>query len=64
MTSLKNVLLEDPGRIKRIRGIAAVTRVSPQTSNRLVESSRSVLNTFIPDIYIYSDVFKGEEAGK
>lgn len=63
VTSLKNVDFSDPGRIKRIRGIAAVTRISPQASNRLVESCRSVLNTFIPDIYIYSDVYKGPEAG-
>ena len=63
ITSLNNVNFSDPGRIKRIRGIAAVTRISPQASNRLVESARSLLNAFIPDIYIYSDVYKGEEAG-
>ena len=64
LSSLQNVNLSDPGRVKRIRGIAAVTRISPQASNRLVESCRSILNTFIPDIYIYSDVYKGPEAGK
>lgn len=64
MSNLQNVNFSDSGRIKRIRGIAAVTRISPQASNRLVESCRSVLNTFIPDIYIYSDVYKGPEAGQ
>ena len=64
VSTLQNVDLSDPGRVKRIRGIAAVTRISPQASNRLVESCRSVLNTFIPDIYIYSDVYKGPEAGQ
>lgn len=64
VSNLQNVDLSDSGRVKRIRGIAAVTRISPQASNRLVESCRSVLNTFIPDIYIYSDVFKGPEAGQ
>lgn len=63
LTSLSCVDLSDAGRIKKIRGIAAVTRISPQTSNRLVESCRSLLNTFIPDIYIYADVYKGDEAG-
>ncbi len=63
LTSFSNVDLCDSGRIKRIRGIAAVTRISPQTSNRLVESCRALLNTFIPDIYIYADVYKGDEAG-
>lgn len=64
LNTLQNVDLSDIGRVKRIRGIAAVTRISPQASNRLVESCRAVLNTFIPDIYIYSDVFKGPEAGQ
>lgn len=64
VSTLQNVDLSDSGRVKRIRGIAAVTRISPQASNRLVESCRSVLNTFIPDIYIFSDVYKGPEAGQ
>lgn len=63
VSNFQNIDLSDAGRVKKIRGIAAVNRISPQTSNRLVESCRSVLNTFIPDIYIYSDVFKGQEAG-
>lgn len=39
-------------------------RVSPQLSNRLVASARSVLNRYIPDVYIYTDVYKGEDSGK
>lgn len=54
----------DEGRIKRIRGLAYAARVSPQNVNRMVESARSLLNRFIPDVYIYSDVYKGEESGK
>ncbi|KAL0074560.1 RNA 3'-terminal phosphate cyclase [Phycomyces blakesleeanus] len=61
---LKPVQFTEEGRIKRIRGIAYCTRVSPQTANRLVESARSVLNRYIPDIYIYTDVYKGAESGK
>lgn len=30
----------------------------------MIEASRSVLNRYIPDIYLYSDVYKGEESGK
>lgn len=30
----------------------------------MIEASRSILNRYIPDIYIYSDVYKGEESGK
>jgi RNA 3'-terminal phosphate cyclase-like protein len=49
-------LLKNPGR--------HAVRVSPQFSNRMIEAARSVLNRFIPDIYLYSDVYKGEESGK
>jgi len=61
---LKPVQFIDEGRIKRVRGIAYCTRVSPQTANRLVESARLLLNRYIPDIYIYTDVYKGAESGK
>lgn len=39
-------------------------RVSPQFSNRMIEASRSILNRYIPDIYLYSDVYKGDDSGK
>jgi RNA 3'-terminal phosphate cyclase-like protein len=54
----------DMGKIKRIRGIVYSTRMSPQTANRVVESARGLLNHFIPDVYIYTDHYKGEESGK
>ncbi|KAG6837284.1 hypothetical protein H0H93_011886 [Arthromyces matolae] len=61
---VKTLNFVEPGKIKRIRGIAHAVRVNPQFSNRLIESSRSILNRYIPDIYLYSDVYKGEESGK
>ena len=30
----------------------------------MIEVARSVLNRYIPDIYIYSDIHKGKETGK
>jgi RNA 3'-terminal phosphate cyclase-like protein len=60
---LKPFQWEDPGKIKRIRGIAYCTRTSASMATRLVESSRSLLNRFIPDVFIYTDVYKGAEAG-
>jgi RNA 3'-terminal phosphate cyclase-like protein len=30
----------------------------------MVEAARSVLNRYIPDIYLFTDVYKGEESGK
>jgi len=53
----------DEGRIRRIRGIAYSTRVSPQTANRIVDSARSVLNKYMQDIFIYTDHYKGSESG-
>ncbi|MGH0159927.1 UNVERIFIED_CONTAM: hypothetical protein FKN15_053949 [Acipenser sinensis] len=39
-------------------------RVSPQFANRIVDSARSIVNQFIPDIYIYTDHMKGANSGK
>ena len=60
----KTLNFVDPGKIKRIRGISHVVRASPQISNRMIDSARSILNRYIPDVYLYSDVYKGEESGK
>jgi RNA 3'-terminal phosphate cyclase-like protein len=30
----------------------------------MIEAARSVLNRYIPDIYLYSDVYKGNESGR
>ncbi|KAG0139667.1 hypothetical protein CROQUDRAFT_666157 [Cronartium quercuum f. sp. fusiforme G11] len=54
----------ESGKISKIRGIAHSVRVSPQLSNRLVAAARSVLNRYIPDIYIYTDVYRGADSGK
>ena len=51
------------GKVLKVRGIATTMRISPQVANRLVASSRSILNTFLNDIYIHTDVFKGIESG-
>ncbi|KAL1669239.1 RNA 3'-terminal phosphate cyclase/enolpyruvate transferase [Schizophyllum commune] len=61
---VKTLNFVNPGKIERIRGVAHAVRVSPQFSNRMIEASRSILNRYIPDIYIYSDVYKGDDSGK
>lgn len=55
--------LTDPGKIKRIRGIAYAMRVAPAICNRLVETAKGVLLKFLPDVYIVSDHQKKETAG-
>ncbi|XP_065834537.1 RNA 3'-terminal phosphate cyclase-like protein [Oscarella lobularis] len=54
----------DPGKIKRIRGTAFTMRMAPAIANRVVDAARGILNKLLPDVYIYTDHFKGDEAGK
>ncbi|XP_059139892.1 RNA 3'-terminal phosphate cyclase-like protein, partial [Physella acuta] len=61
---LRPVKFTQPGKIKRIRGVAWAVRVSPAFVNRLVDSARGVLNKFLTDIYIYTDHMKGHQSGK
>lgn len=49
--------------VKRIRGIAFSTKVSPQTSNRLVDGARGVLNSLLSDVYIFTDHMSGAPSG-
>lgn len=51
------------GMIKRIRGVAFSAKVSPQSSNRLVDGARGVLNAFLADVYIFTDHVSGAESG-
>ena len=41
--------------VKRVRGVAWATRVSPQMCNRLVDGARGVLNELLADVYIFTD---------
>ena len=41
--------------VKRVRGVAFATRVSPQMCNRLVDGARGVLNALLSDVYIFTD---------
>ncbi|GFO01211.1 RNA 3'-terminal phosphate cyclase-like protein [Plakobranchus ocellatus] len=61
---LRPIKFTQPGKIKRIRGVAWSARISPGFVNRLVDSARGVLNQFLTDIYIYTDHMKGSQAGK
>lgn len=61
---LKAMQLLEQGKIKRIRGTAWAARVSPAMSNRMVESAKGLLLKFIPDVYIYTDNYKGAASGK
>ncbi|KAJ1562326.1 rRNA-processing endoribonuclease [Nowakowskiella sp. JEL0078] len=57
------VRILDAGQVSRIRGIAYCTRISAQIATRVSESARSILTKYIPDVCVYTDVYKGDESG-
>nr|ACO15044.1 RNA 3-terminal phosphate cyclase-like protein [Caligus clemensi] len=61
--SIRSIQSVDQGKIKRIRGVAWATRVSPAVSNRLVEAAKSVCLKFIPDVYFNTDHLTGKKSG-
>ena len=52
----KTVHIMNPGRVKRIRGVAYCTGVSASNNARMIEEARGVLNPMTGDTYIFSDV--------
>ena len=52
----KTVHLLNPGRVKRIRGVAYCTGVSASNNARMIEEARGILNPMTGDTYIFSDV--------
>ncbi|EKX45286.1 hypothetical protein GUITHDRAFT_87185 [Guillardia theta CCMP2712] len=61
--TLKPVNLVNIGHVRRVRGVAYASKVSPQVPNRVVDSAKSILNKVLPDVYVYTDHFKGNNAG-
>ena len=56
----KTMHLQTPGRVKKIRGVAYAVGVSAGNNARMIEAARGVLNRFIPDVYVFSDVAKAQ----
>ena len=52
----KTIHLLNPGRVKKIRGVAYCTGVSASNNARMIEAARGVLNPLTGDTYIFSDV--------
>ncbi|OCK77700.1 18S rRNA biogenesis protein [Lepidopterella palustris CBS 459.81] len=52
----KTIHILNAGRVKKIRGVAYATGVSGSNNARMIETARGVLNQFVPDTYIFSDV--------
>lgn len=52
----KTLHLMNPGRVKRIRGVAYSTGVSGSNNARMIEAARGILNPLASDTYIFSDI--------
>ncbi|KAG9532448.1 18S rRNA biogenesis protein, partial [Aureobasidium melanogenum] len=52
----KTIHIMNPGRVKRIRGVAYATGVAGANNARMIDTARGVLNQFVADTYIFSDV--------
>ncbi|CAJ1348386.1 unnamed protein product [Effrenium voratum] len=61
--AIQPVELLNEGKVKRVRGVAYTTKVSPQFSARMVDAARGILNDFLPDVWVYTDHCKGEACG-
>ncbi|KAH0544466.1 hypothetical protein FGG08_001363 [Glutinoglossum americanum] len=51
----KTIHFMNPGRIKRVRGVAYCTGVSSSNNVRMIEAAKGILNPLVNDIYIFSD---------
>ena len=60
---LQPINLVDVGLIKRVRGVGYCSKISPSILTRLVDTTRHVLNQYIPDVYIHTDHYKGKDSG-
>ncbi|KAF2459890.1 18S rRNA biogenesis protein RCL1 [Lineolata rhizophorae] len=54
----------NPGRVKRVRGVAYATGVAGANNARTIEAARGVLNPLVPDTYVFSDVSGAPPAAK
>ncbi len=52
----KTVHILNPGRVRKIRGVAYCTGVSASNNARMIEEARGILNPMTGDTYIFSDV--------
>jgi RNA 3'-terminal phosphate cyclase-like protein len=55
---LRAVELEKKGLIKRVRGVCSGSKVAPALLNQVISASRAILNDFLPDVWVYSDLAK------
>lgn len=58
---LGKVTLLEKGYVKRIRGVCAGSKVSTGFLQKTVTKAREVFNQYLPDVWVFTDYFKGEK---
>lgn len=56
--------MTEKGYVKRIRGVCAGSKISTSLLNRTVSKAREIFNEYIPDVWIFTDFFKGEKGSQ
>ncbi|KAF4695764.1 rRNA-processing endoribonuclease [Perkinsus olseni] len=56
--SIPPVELLKEGRIRRVRGVAWTSKVSPQYAPMMIDSCRAVLNPYLADVWVFTDAAK------
>lgn len=47
--------------VKRVRGTAIASKVSLDFINKMINKTREILNDYIPDVWIYSELVKNKK---
>lgn len=55
---LGTVSLIDPGKVKKVRGVAFTSKMNVQMGNRAAYAAKGQLHSFLPDIWIHTDHYK------
>ncbi|KAG7177397.1 RNA 3'-terminal phosphate cyclase-like 3 [Homarus americanus] len=61
--TLKPFQWEESGKIKRIRGVAYTSRVTPTVANRMLDAAKGEFLKFLTDVYLAVDNAKGSSPG-
>jgi len=51
------------GQVRRIRGVVYTTKMNPNVASRVVETAKGILLQYASDVFIYTDHYKGNDAG-
>ena len=55
--------LPPPAKVRRVRGITYSCRVPPSLSQRLAHTTKDIFQTYLSDVFVYTDHRKGTSCG-